>query len=405
MQQHAFDLDPDPFFCKYALMRRPLIIFLFCITLISQANAQRVYDPAHYRITFLLYSPDLPDTSRIFITGGITQLGLWNPSKVPMKPEGNHRWSKDIVVDDTVSIEYKFTRGSWDTEAADDNGKPFQNFVVNVLSDTTVRINILFWRKGGIKRELTGGVKGIVKYHRQVEGTGLLPRDVIVWLPPDYEKNKKHYYPVLYMQDGQNIFDPSTSAFGNDWQIDESCDSLIRNDIIDPLIVVGIYNTADRSLEYTPGDLGDAYMRFITNKLKPMIDSSYRTLKDREHTFTGGSSAGGLISFMIAWTYPDVFSRAICMSPAFKIMNINFVIEVKETDNPPVNSFFYIYNGGVGLDSQLQPGVDAMLMALKSKNLLPGRDYIYIKDPSGKHSEPDWARHFPEAIIRCMAGK
>ena len=386
-------------------MKRTFLLLLIYFTLVCGTIAQRVYDPARYRVTFLLYSPDLSDTARIYITGSLLDLGLWNPSKVPMHPKGNHTWSKKIEVNDTVSIEYKFTRGSWNTEAVDDNGKPFQNFILNVLSDTTVKINILFWRKGDNKRVLTGGITGSVKYHRQVEGIGLLPRDVIVWLPPGYEKNKKHHYPVLYMQDGQNIIDPSTSAFGNDWRIDESCDSLIRNKIIGPLIVVGVYNSVDRSLEYTPGDLGDAYMRFVVNRLKPLIDSSYRTLRDREYTFTGGSSAGGLISFMLAWEYPDIFSRAICMSPAFRIMNIDYVIEVKETDYPPVNSFFYIYNGGVGLDSQLQPGVDAMLSALKGKHLIQGRDFIYVKDPSGKHSEPDWARHFPEAIIRCMAGK
>ncbi|HLF35858.1 MAG TPA: alpha/beta hydrolase-fold protein [Cyclobacteriaceae bacterium] len=368
--------------------------------------AQKIIGRSPITVTFLLYSPDLPDYSNVYITGSISDLGNWDPSRIIMQPLGNHRWSKKIMLDEPGIVEYKFTRGSWNTEAAGDTGGPLPNFILEVAGDTVVEHNILYWLNRDPSRKIRSQVTGTVKYHHSLAGSGILPRDIVVWLPPGYEKKKnKQRYPVLYMHDGQNIFDPATSAFGTDWRVDETCDSLIRNKIIDPLIVVGIYNTPDRSLEYTPGDKGDAYMHFVVTKLKPLIDSRYRTLIDRDHTLVAGSSAGGLISFMLAWEYPEVFSFAICMSPAFKIMGIDYVSAVESSEFMRKDMFFYLYNGGVGLESELQPGIDLMISALRKKGYRDGLDYYYNRVPDGKHSEADWANYFPYAIRRCLAGK
>ena len=201
------------------------------------------------------------------------------------------------------------------------------------------------------------------------------------------------------MHDGQNIFDPATSAFGVDWRIDETLDSLIRKKYIPPMIVVGIYNTADRSKEYGQGDKGKAYMEFVVKKLKPFIDSAYRTKPDAKNTIVGGSSMGGLISFMLAWEYPKVFAKAICMSPAFKISTIDYVKVVKASGRKADGQSFYIDNGGVGLESQLQPGIDEMIKALKEKGFRQNKDYFLIIDPQAKHFESAWAERFPEAML------
>lgn len=163
-----------------------------------------------------------------------------------------------------------------------------------------------------------------------MEWKGLKPRDIIVWLPPGYDENINERYPVLYMHDGQNIVDPKTSSFGIDWQIDEVADSLIRENKIEPIIVVGIYNTADRSSEYKNIDSGFVYMDFVINKLKPLIDKTYRTKPDKENTANGGSSLAGLTSLMFVWEHPEVFSKAICMSSAFKIENIDYVSDIEK---------------------------------------------------------------------------
>jgi predicted alpha/beta superfamily hydrolase len=207
------------------------------------------------------------------------------------------------------------------------------------------------------------------------------------------------------MHDGQNIFDPVTSAFGVDWSIDETTDDLIRKKSIEPLIVVGIYNTSDRMKEYTPGGKGTAYMNFVVNVVKPLIDSTYRTKSDRNHTIVGGSSAGGIISFMLVWEHPEIFSKAICMSPAFKSLSPDgwdYTQVVRSSTRPKPPIFLYLDNGSLGLDSQLQPGIDAMLAALKSKGYRDGKDFIFLRAPTAKHSEADWAKRFPNALTLVM---
>lgn len=353
-------------------------------------------------VEFRVYSPDTPDTTSVFIAGSLPELGSWNPSKVSMVSQGNHSWSLKIPVKKFTSVEYKFTLGSWDREAANANGQPLQNFVANVVNDTLIDHDILFWKTGATVKKILGKITGKVTYHRQLSGENIIPRDIIVWVPPDYEVNKKKRYPVVYMHDGQNIFDPVTSSFGVDWQIDESSDSLIKNKIVKPYIVVGIYNTSNRMKEYTPGEDGQAYMKFVVNNVKPLIDATYRTLPDAKNTVVGGSSAGGLISFMLAWEYPTVFSKAICMSPAFKVMHIDYVKSVKESKERK-NVFFYIDNGGVGLESQLQPGIDDMITALNQRGYQESKDYFYEIIPLAKHSEPDWAKRFPKAITLVLS--
>jgi len=193
-----------------------------------------------------------------------------------------------------------------------------------------------------------------------------------------------------------------TSAFGVDWSIDETATELIKKKSIEPIIVVGIYNTSDRMNEYIPGDKGTAYMNFVVNTVKPLIDSTYRTKPDRKNTIVGGSSAGGIISFMLVWEHPDVFSKAICMSPAFKSLSPggwDYTTTVQRSSRPTNPIFLYIDNGALGLDSQLQPGIDAMLTALKSKGYKDGHDFLFLLDPTGKHSEADWAKRFPRALI------
>lgn len=236
-----------------------------------------------------------------------------------------------------------------------------------------------------------------------MKGAGLQERDLIVWLPPNYESNKNARYPVVYMHDCQNVIDPATSSFGVDWSIDETADRLIREKAIPPIIMVGIYNTSDRMREYTPGEKGTTYMDFVTHTVKPFIDSNYRTKADRNNTIVGGSSAGGIISFMLVWQHPDVFSKAICMSPAFKTPTSmgngwDYAEVVRTSKEKPASVFFYMDNGGVGLESQLQPGIDEMISSLKGKGYIEGKDFIFIRDSAAKHFEADWAKRFPEAL-------
>ena len=253
-----------------------------------------------------------------------------------------------------------------------------------------------------------GQITGTVKYHRDIMGEGLLDRDLIVWLPPGYDINTEQRYPVLYMQDGQNIFDPETSYPGVDWAIDESADRLIGAGTIAPMIVVGIYNSSDRNDEYSPGELGNAYMDFIVNVVKPLVDTTYRTQPERQHTLVGGSSSGGTISFMLAWDHPEVFAGAIVMSPAFKVgpgmdfSEFDFIGYFEATREKTRDVFFYIDNGGVELDVILQPGIEEMLASLERWGYQEGKDWVFIHDPTAKHFESEWAKRFPDALVRTL---
>ncbi len=374
---------------------RLISVFLLSLFILFRTTAQE----QTIRINFILNSPDLSPDTAVFIAGGHEQLGNWNPGKIKMNYSGNHTWTYQITLNRPLSIEYKYTLGSWEREAANANGSALANFNAKITKDTTIKNDIYFWTKGGAKRTIESHVTGKVAYHKAMKGTGINDRDIIVWFPPGYETEKTKRYPVLYMHDGQNIFDPATSAFGVDWKIDETFDSLIRKKFIPPMIVVGIYNTPDRTREYGQGEKGKAYMEFMVRKLKPFIDSAYRTKRDAKSTWVGGSSMGGLISFMLAWEYPKVFSKAICMSPAFKISSIDYVKVVNQSTRKSNGQSFYIDNGGVGLESQLQPGIDEMIKALKAKGFRQNKDYFLIIDPEAKHFESAWAERFPEALL------
>jgi predicted alpha/beta superfamily hydrolase len=383
-------------------MKKLTYLILLSLLLLT-APFTNLHAQTGIRVTFILTSPDLPDDTSVYITGSVEPLGMWNPGKVKMEPKGSHTWTKEIQISRPLSIEYKYTLGSWEREGADANGSPLSNFATNVSQDKVVRDTVLFWTKGPRQRVVHGQITGTVKYHRTLKGAGIKDRDLVVWLPPGYETDKNRRYPVLYMHDGQNVFDPVTSAFGVDWSIDEAVDDLIKKKLIDPVIVVGIYNTGDRMKEYTPGEKGAGYIDFVVKTVKPFIDTTYRTRPDRKNTIVGGSSAGGIISFMIVWEHPDVFSKAICMSPAFKTPTSmaagwDYAKVVATSTGKKKDVFFYIDNGGVGLESQLQPGVDEMIAALKSKGYQEGKDFVVVIDPTAKHSEADWAKRFPHAL-------
>ena len=194
------------------------------------------------------------------------------------------------------------------------------------------------------------------------------------------------------MHDGQNLIDPRTSNTFIDWQVDETADSLIKNGEVEPFIIVGMNNTDDRATEYNNTPLGKLYEKLVVEKIKSFIDSHYRTLTDAKNTVVGGSSMGGLISMLFAWDYPNVFSKAACFSPAFKIRNYDYTKVVENDKSPKKNLMIYIDNGGVGLETVLQPGVEEMVSILKAKGYKEGEDLIVFYDKSAEHNEAAWAK-------------
>jgi len=351
-----------------------------------------------YEITFIVNSTEVHDSESVFIVGSDLQLGNWNPAAVNLIKIKDYTWSKSFKFEIGKNLEYKFTKGSWAKEALNDDGSIPGNSILKVLSDTLVTIGIKKW-KDGEQRINHGQITGTVKYHLQLEEDGLKPRDIVVWIPPSYYENTNKRYPVFYMHDGQNAFDPATSSFGYDWQADEVADSLIKVGAINEIIIVAIYNTSDREQEYIYSNLGYEYMDFIVNNLKPFIDRKYRTLPDKENTAVCGSSSGGLISLMIVWNYPEVFSKAACLSSAFKISRLNYVDTVANYTSKKKDINLYIDNGGIGLEMELQPGTDEMIVALQNKGYELGKDIIWYVDKNASHSEIAWAERIWRPLV------
>lgn len=146
----------------------------------------------------------------------------------------------------------------------------------------------------------------------------------MVYLPPGYYDQSTRHFPVLYLQDGQNLFDGATSFIpGQYWHISQTADQCIQSGVVEPLLIVGIYNTKNRVREYTPtqvlklgGGRADRYARFLLEEVKLFIESEYRTLAGPHHTGIGGSSLGGLVSLYLGLKHVDVFGKIAALSPA-----------------------------------------------------------------------------------------
>jgi predicted alpha/beta superfamily hydrolase len=185
-------------------------------------------------------------------------------------------------------------------------------------------------------------VTGTVEHLAPLDSKFVNRRNVDVWLPPSYSTDaaRAQRYPVVYVHDGQNVFDPATSFIGVDWGIDETMTRLIAEQKVPEAIVVAIWNTPKRLAEYMPqpaierakeseldevfktvrqNPLGDAYLKYIVTELKPAVDARYRTLPDRAHTSVLGSSLGGLISLAAICKYPEVFGAAACLSTSLTV--------------------------------------------------------------------------------------
>ncbi len=260
-------------------------------------------------------------------------------------------------------------------------------------------------------------VSGIIKVGQHIHSPQLGNwRDVLVYLPPSYFKNENRRYPVLYMQDGQNLFDAETSYAG-EWHVDETMEQLGREEGQEA-IVVGIPNAgAQRLAEYTPfpdpefgGGQGDRYLAFVVQTIKPLIDGAFRTLPNRQHTGIVGSSLGGLISLYAFFRYPDVFGFAGVMSPSLWVGDGAIYRFLEEAPYRPGKIYLDAGTreyGGVhdGPDSverarsrRYYATVRRVKRILVHKGYRPFRDLLHIEEPLGQHHEAAWARRLPELV-------
>ncbi|HVC47269.1 MAG TPA: alpha/beta hydrolase-fold protein [Terracidiphilus sp.] len=225
-------------------------------------------------------------------------------------------------------------------------------------------------------------------------------RDLIVYLPPDYDERAERDYPVLYLQDGQNLFDPETSFVkGRTWQMREQADAAIEAGEVEPLILVGIYNTGDRRLaEYTPdanremgGGEADQYGLLLTRELIPWMDETYRVLRGREHTGLGGSSLGGLVSLYLALVHPECFGKLAILSPSVW-WNRKSILGILNERAPQIWERPRMWlDVGDREGHRTLRDAEQLARRLKANGWRPGETLHFERVEGGTHDETSWA--------------
>lgn len=372
---------------------------------------------AEIDVTFRVNVPgDTPTNAPIFISGNHTVLGGWHPGKIELKQATGTLYTTRIRLPKPEALAFKFTRGTWLTVECSDQGRDIPNRELIVSSETNLTVTITSWIDMHAESK-TSTITGTVNYHHDFPSRHLNnTRTLIVYLPPGYATNSAQRYPVLYMHDGQNIFDAATS-FAGEWEADETAERLISADRIDPIIIAGVYNNQDRMNEYTvykdprrdSNGKGKQYGAFIVEDVKPFIDRQYRTLPDRDHTAVAGSSLGGLISLYLCWQYPDVFSKGAVVSPALMWAGGQLVKEIEKKPEPLKRIKWWI---DMGTEENFDSGggkgpighTRNLVQIFDRNRLLPGRDYYYFEDYGAKHNEAAWAGRF-DRILLYLFGK
>ena len=374
-------------------MRKSIITFLL-LFFIGLTNF------AQYSLRLVVTTVATKNEDEIYVAGNFNN---WNPKdpNYKLKPFAGGR--KAIVLKDLSDGNYafKFTRGSWDKVECESDGREIDNRVIEITKDEILSCNILGWKDNYPVRPKPYTASPQVKLLDSVFNAPQLNKKKKIWiyLPKNYNNSSKTY-PVLYMHDGQNLFNVQTASSTEEWGVDECLDSL-QKAIGKECIVVGIEHGGEQRLsEYSPYDFtynktiinaeGKLYVDFLANTLKPFIDSKFRTKKSHEYTFTAGSSMGGLISLYAVMQYPSVFGSAGVFSPSLWITNEIFTEATTFINPNPINLFFY--SGGKEGESTIKNMHRMADIFEKKQNTKIYRTVTEI----GQHNEKYWRLALPD---------
>ena len=250
--------------------------------------------------------------------------------------------------------------------------------------------------------------RGRIEVIRDVKPSAgdLRQRDLYVYLPPGYDREKERRYPVLYMHDGQNCWDDPTQPFGHGgWCVNLTADRLIAEGKVKPFLVVGLANTADRMNEYGPGpdilsDAQHAYLQFLKRDVLPLISGRYRTLSGPPNTALMGSSLGGVISLEAALLAPEVYGQAACLSPAFVFKDAagrDYPDLLRKVGRQPVR--LYLDSGTAGEGQDGAPRTRAMVELLRSTGWKDGADLLHYEDAGAEHNERAWRARLDRPLV------
>jgi predicted alpha/beta superfamily hydrolase len=380
---------------------------LFSLWLTVWAQAQTT------PIEFIIHTnqPVLPEAG-LYLSGSTQSLGNWQPTGFALTRSSDSCFEGTIELAIGENIEFKVTRGSWDTVEKNLAGQEIANRTLTVTKGAKVVITVESWadQYAGLGRSSVVG-KLELRRIESIEPTRLIR----VWLPEGYHESDQSY-PVLYMLDGQNVFDHSTSAVGQEWGVDETLTELIQSKVVKPLIVVAIDNSSRRIDEYTPMPDGEGqrqrgggaadFTTWIVRELKPQIDREYRTQARRESTWIGGSSLGGLCAMYSILQHNQTFGAAIAMSPSLQWANEGMFgwIDQRLTNEIKPTRIWIDFGGQEGqTEKHSQEYVERFQRFQNSLKLLAEKNSGNVKIDGRvfrgvKHNESAWRARFHEAI-------
>jgi predicted alpha/beta superfamily hydrolase len=347
-------------------------------------------------IRFLVHAPEsTPAGASLYLAGNLSNSSPASPAH-RLAETAPRTYELTLPFAPHTKLEFKVTRGSWETVERGPRGEEIANRTFEVLAETTLDLAVGSWADVSLST-ITGDVT-----------TFSLPafldgRRVWVYLPPGYHESTARY-PVLYMFDAQNLFDRVTSFAGSEWRVDETLQQLIPAGALEPIIVVAVdHGGAQRIHEYTPwpdttenrGGGGGAHLAAFADVLVPHIDATYRTRPGPASTAIAGSSLGGLMSLYAIYARPGVFGRAAALSPTIGWANQMIVSFIAAGTKPAARVWTDMgvneYEGAVTL-------LRALRDALVAQGFVLGVDLQVLEDPQGGHNEPSWARRFPDVV-------
>ncbi|MBI4816340.1 MAG: phosphonate ABC transporter ATP-binding protein [Deltaproteobacteria bacterium] len=345
--------------------------------------------------------PSTPAGNPVHVAGNFQG---WNPADPAYALTAVSATVHTITLDFAVGqqLEFKFVRGDWSRVEKGPAGEEIANRALTVTSAGTHSYTVASWADSSSNPGTrTGNVSEV-----QVPGF-LNGRRVWVYLPPGYSaQDPSVRYPVLYMLDGQNVFDANTS-FSGEWEVDEALEALIPTGEVRPLVVIAVDNGgAARLDEYTPwqgddlgqlvGGGGEAHLQAFRDVLLPWVDSTFNTLTGPENTGFSGSSLGGLMSVYAAYAHSDVFGRIGALSPSVWWANEMLVDFVAGLPKPPV----VLWTDMGTAEGDLGP-FQRLRAELLSDGFVEGQDLTAIEVAGAAHNEQAWAARMPD-ILRFL---
>ena len=365
------------------------------------------------------------DVGDVYLTGNQETLGPWRPDSFLMTGDGLER-SAQIEVPVGTEFEYKFTLGSWNRQALGPSGNVLPNLSVLVDDSLEASHDIGAFQADPVTYldDWQGsGVQGTLVYWKDVASNHLArTRHVGIWLPPGYDAAAEARYPVLYMHDGQNLFDPRLTGSGEIWDVDDAVVRLVESGTIPPVIVVGVFNSADRGFEYSPWHGAPNYASFLIDELMPRVNEEFSTLTGPQNTSVMGSSMGGLLSYYLVTHHSDVFGACGCVSTHFVLSeawaerftsgdeggegadDTPFIIrDIENGLTVPDGARYWFDYGTEGLDAEYHEPHLAVREWLLQQGLSEGTDFVIRPYEGAYHNEASWRERLDDPLTFLYA--